>query len=701
MSPTTELLIEIGTEELPPAALQPLALAFTEGLRTQLTDAEIAFSSIESFASPRRLALLVHDIQTQQPDREVVRRGPAVQAAFTADGAPTKAALGFASSCGVALDALARESTPKGEWLLYREMRPGAPTAALVPTLTETALAGLPIPRRMRWGTGTAEFVRPVHWVCLLLGRERVPGTILGVASGRVTFGHRFHHPEALPIAHARDYADLLRSQGFVEPDFIRRRERIQTTVMELAATQGLTARLDPDLLNEVTALVEWPVPILGHFDESYLEIPPEVLIETMQSHQKYFPLEDQDGRLQAAFIAVTNLESRDPDQVRAGNERVIRPRFADAAFFWRQDLKQPLESYRTRLETVVFQERLGSLADKSARVACLARHLAPTLQIDPEIAARAALLSRCDLVTSMVYEFPTLQGTMGRYYAAQAQEDAGICEAMQEQYLPRFAGDRLPLGACGRTLAIADRIDTLVGVFGIGLRPSGAKDPYGLRRAAIGVLRILIESPLDLDLRDLLAVAASIYPAGTLSADVEPAALEFLLERLRGYYHDRGIAADTIEAVLRTGVTNPADLDARLTAVSAFRRLPAAVSLAAANKRIRNLLTKSGIQVGAAATQPQPRAELFVDPAEMRLGERVARLSAQVHPLASARDYVGVLEALADLDADLDAFFEAVLVMDEDETIRDNRLALLASLASLFLLVADLSRVQDAPRGT
>ena len=696
MDATSNLLVEIGTEELPPTALLALSHAFVAGFRERLDDAGIGFETIEPFASPRRLALLVRGILTRQPDREILRRGPAVGSAFAPDGQPTKAALGFAGSCGVPVDALAREVTDKGEWLAFRSTVPGALTASLVPELTDAALARLPIPKRMRWGEGSEEFVRPVHWVCLLLGTEAIPGRILGTEAGRHTHGHRFHHPEPLNVPEATEYAELLRSCGSVEPDFKRRRDLVRSQVEALASANGLRARVDDALLDEVTALVEWPKAILGRFDAAYLAIPPEVLIETMRSNQKYFPVEDASGALQASFITVANIESRDPDQVRAGNERVIRPRFADAAFFWAQDLKQPLEGYAERLETVVFQDRLGTVAEKSARVASLAGDLTSSIGVDPDLAARAARLSRCDLVTSMVYEFPGLQGTMGRYYAVHAKEDPCVCAAMEEQYLPRFAGDILPSSPCGRVLAIADRIDTLVGIFGIGLRPTGAKDPYGLRRASIGVLRILIETPLELDLRALIALAASAYPAGLLSKDVEAAALAYVLDRLRGYYHERGVSADTIEAVLQTGVTIPADLDARLAAVTAFRSMSGSASLAAANKRIRNILSKAGIDIVAGSVCPEANGELLKEPAEIRLAAQVDELSSRVMPLANARDYVGVLSLLSDLETDLEAFFDQVMVMVEDPNIRENRIGLLRSLAGLFLLVADISRLQE-----
>ncbi|WP_420825818.1 glycine--tRNA ligase subunit beta [Thiocystis violacea] len=692
MDTLTDLLVEIGTEELPPIALPSLSRAFEEGFRNQLLTHGIDFASIEPFAAPRRLALLVKGLPTQQPDQESLRRGPAIQAAFDAEGQPTKAALGFARSCGVEIETLEREETDKGSWLLFRSVTPGRETARLVPTMTEAALADLPIPKRMRWGAGSEEFVRPVHWVCLVMGSTAIEGTVMGVKAEPHTHGHRFHHPERIRIDTAEAYAEKLRTMGCVEPSFARRRDWIREQVTTVARSAGLRARIDPGLLDEVTALVEWPQALLCRFEERYLEIPPEVLIETMQSNQKYFPVEDAQGGLQARFIAVANILSREPDQVRTGNERVIRPRFADAAFFWSQDLKQPLAAHAARLETVVFQDKLGTLAEKSLRVARLGRYLAPALGTGPELIERAAALAKCDLVTSMVFEFPGLQGTMGRYYAERANEDPCVCAAMEDQYLPRFAGDALPASRCGQALAIADRLDTLVGVFGIGLRPTGAKDPYALRRASIAVLRLLIETPLDLDLRDLLRTAADGFPAGLLGDDTVEAVLTYMLERLRGYHGDRGLAVDTVEAVIQTGVTNPWDLDRRISAVTEFRRLPAAESLAAANKRIRNILLKAEAEDTAHGVL---NPNLLSDPAEQRLAEGVMQLSSVIEPLAEARDYVGVLETLADLRDDVDAFFTDVMVMSEDIAVRHNRLQLLQDLSALFLRVADISRLQ------
>ncbi|MGQ9659977.1 MAG: glycine--tRNA ligase subunit beta [Thermochromatium sp.] len=690
---TTDLLIEIGTEELPPLALPILSRAFLEGFRDQLKTNGIGFEAIEPFATPRRLALLVKGIRTRQPDQVQVRRGPAVQAAFDAEGRPTQALLGFARSCGVEVEGLEREESDKGVWLVHRRVIPGRETAELVPEMTESALAGLPIPKRMRWGDRSEEFVRPVHWICLMLGTEPVAGTVMGLPAGPYTWGHRFHHPGPIAIGQASDYAETLRQQGRVEPSFERRRERIREQVMTLAASHGLRARLDPDLLDEVTALVEWPQALLCTFDERFLEIPPEVLIETMQSNQKYFPVEDEHGALQARFIVVANLESRDPDQVRAGNERVIRPRFADAAFFWSQDLKQPLEAFAPRLKTVIFQDQLGTQAAKCARVAQLGRVLAPTIGVDPGLVERAAALSKCDLMTAMVFEFPRLQGIMGRYYAERSGENPCVSAAMEDQYRPRCAGDTLPVSLCGRALALADRLDTLVGIFGIGLRPSGTKDPYALRRSSIAVLRILIETPLDLDLRDLLERAAAGFPAGLLAEDTVETVLGYMLERLRGYYADQAVALDTVESVIHTGVTNPWDLDRRIAAVTQFRRLPAAEALAAAHKRIRNILLKA--EPSDLTEEGGPDPALLVEIPEQRLAERIAELKARVEPLSRARDYVAILTTLAELREDVDAFFDEVMVMVEDPARRRNRLRLLRSLAALFLRVADISRLK------
>jgi glycyl-tRNA synthetase beta chain len=684
-----DLLLEVGTEELPPTALKGLSDALAEGFKARLTERGLSFDGIESFATPRRLALLVRQLAGRQPDQEVLRRGPAVSASFGADGAPTRAAEGFARSCGVRVEELEREGSEKGEWLVFRSRSAGAETVSLVPEMLEQALSGLPIPKRMRWGEGDAEFVRPVHWVCLLFGESPIEGQVLGVSAAPETRGHRFHHPEFIPIHRAEEYPDRLRNPGFVEPSFERRRQLILDQVTALCAESGMDPQIDPELLDEVTALVEWPQAILGRFDAAFLSVPAEVLIETMQKNQRYFPIRKKNGSLDNHFIAIANIESRDPQQVRAGNERVIRPRFADAQFFWEQDLKRPLDSLFPKLESVVFQDRLGSVADKSRRVAALGGALAPVVGGAPELIRRAALLAKCDLVSTLVYEFPSLQGTMGGYYAANGQEDPCVSSAMEEQYKPRYAGDTLPVSPCGRLVGLADRLDTLVGIFGIGERPTGAKDPSGLRRASIGVLRVLIETPLEIDLRAGLEEAAAGYPAGMLEAGTVEGVLGYMLDRLPGYYHDQGIPEDRVEAVLAAGDTTPSRIDRRVRAVHEFRRLPAAEALAAANKRIRNLLLKGEVAAGAF---PEPDPTLFTLPAENLLWRRVLELREVISPLLDRQDFAAALGRLAELREDVDRFFDEVMVMVDEPLVRRNRQALLSKVLEAFMGVADIS---------
>ena len=687
-----DLLVEIGTEELPPTALLGLSEALHQGLVNRLDDSRLSHGDSEAFCSPRRLAVLVRSLAPGQPDQEMVRRGPALTAAFDASGNPTKAAEGFARSCGVEVTDLEHEETPKGTWLAFRKTERGRTAAELLPALVEQSLASLPIPKRMRWGSGDAEFVRPVHWVCMMLGTERVPGQVLGIETGTSTRGHRFHHPMPIALAAAGDYGERLRRDGRVEPSFAARRDLIAAQVRALAEQVGGTARVDAALLDEVTALCEWPAAFLGGFDQAFLAVPPEALIETMQKNQKYFPLLAADGALLPHFIGIANIESRDPAVVRAGNERVIRPRFADAKFFWEQDLKTPLGDLASRLDDVVFQHKLGSLGAKMARVGGLGAAIAEQVAVPSDLVRRAAALAKCDLVTLMVGEFASLQGIMGRYYAEQAGEDPCVVDAMEEQYLPRHAGDRLPASPCGQVLALADRLDTLVGIFAIGERPTGVKDPYGLRRAAIGVLRILIETPLPLDLKALLAQTADGYP-GALGADkVVDEVLDYCLERLDRYYADQGISADTVEAVLGVAPTVPSDIDRRVRAVATFRSLPEAGSLAAANKRLRNILKKLP-QADQMPVTLDPK--WLTEPAEQRLADRVAMLTAEVEPLVAIGDYEATLRALAALRDDVDAFFDGVMVMVEDDALRRNRIALLRALEGPFLRVADIARLQ------
>ena len=687
-----ELLFEIGTEELPPTALRELAGALAAGLSAQLDEQGIHHGKLLQFCTPRRLAVIAEDVAVRQPEQARFRRGPSVTAAFDQDGKATKAAVGFAQACGVDLGDLERERSDKGEWLVFKRLDEGQLTAVLLPRMVEKVLNDLPIAKRMRWGDGSAEFVRPIHWLCMVFGEQAVVGEIFGMTIGQVTFGHRFHAPGPIFVPAASLYPALLRQQGYVEPSFSARRAAIVNQVSGLASEHGMKADLAEGLLDEVTGLVEWPVAIFASFDSQFLAVPAEVLIETMRKNQKYFALRDADDYLQANFIAVANIVSEDPEQVRLGNERVIRPRFSDAKFFWEQDLVRPLQDHFERLKTVVFQERLGSIAEKSLRVARLVREIAILLNDNPRAVERAAFLAKCDLVTSMVTEFPSLQGTMGKYYARKWGEDQEVCDALEQHYLPRFAGDSLPAGRCGITLALADRLDTLVGVFGIGQKPTGTRDPYGLRRASIAVLRILIETPLDLDLAVLLRTTEHGFDQTLIAPGTADSVQKYVFDRLIGLYEEKGITQDTVDAVLATNESVISLLDLKVHAVQKFRDAAGCPSLVAANKRIRNIVAKSGMIVDGSIS---PDTGLFSEAAEKNLWQRVAAAEVEIQPFLEQREYNVVLQKLADLRDDVDTFFDQVLVMDGDATIRENRLRLLMRLAGLFLHVADISFLQ------
>lgn len=691
MSNKRDLLIEIGTEELPPKALLKLSNAFTAGITDGLKKAELDFGQVEPFAAPRRLAVLIKDLDETQADKAVERRGPALTAAFDDDGNPTKATEGFARSCGVTPDQLDTMETEKGAWLVFRSTQQGQATAELIPDILNDALNKLPIPKRMRWGDLTAEFVRPVHWVVLLFGDDVIDTEILSVKSGRDTYGHRFHHPDPIFLGEPAAYAPILETTGHVMADFAKRREAIRGQVMEAAEKAGGKAVIDDDLLDEVTGLVEWPLAVVGSFEERFLEVPPECLISAMKGHQKYFHMVDAAGKLMPNFITVSNIESRHPDYVRKGNERVIRPRLTDADFFWSQDRKHKLEDRIESLGTVVFQKQLGTIADKSRRVAAIAEAIASAIGGDPKQAGRAALLAKCDLMTEMVGEFPELQGIMGRYYAGHDGETDEVAAALDEQYMPRFAGDQLPRGKTGQSLAIADKLDTLIGIFGIGQVPSGDKDPFALRRAALGALRIIIEQQLDLDLMEMLEHAAKANNGLFKNDDVVTQVFDFMMGRLKAYYHELKVAPDTFEAVLAQRPTRPLDFDARLKAVTAFRTLAETESLAAANKRIGNILKKTD-----EAIPGQVDTALLEEDAEKALHQQVETMAETVAPLFKARDYEAALKQLAGLREVVDSFFDAVMVMADDDKVRANRLALLNRLRNLFLEVADLSALQN-----
>jgi glycyl-tRNA synthetase beta chain len=682
-----DLLVEIGTEELPPTALLKLSTAFEKEFRARLEEYRLPFTKAESFATPRRLALLVYGLVTRQTDQKVLRKGPSLRAAFDQDGEPTSAAIGFARSCGVPLAELEKEVTPKGAWLVFRQMQRGFSTRDLIVDIAAKALEALPIPKRMRWADREEEFVRPVHWVTMVFETETIRGRLFGIDIGRLTRGHRFHRPAGIEVSVASEYPELLRTKGMVEPSFRLRRDSIRTQAQELAEEAGGQLVVDHALLNEVTALCEWPCAIMGAFDESFLEVPSEVLKETMQKHQKYFPVITSEGALLPCFITISNIQSRDPSEVRAGNERVIRPRFADAAFFWQKDLEKPLEGFAPRLEQVIFQEKLGTLAEKSARVEKLSRHIAGLLGTNEDLSGRAAILSKCDLVSQMVFEFPSLQGTMGRYYAERSGEDPCIAAAIEEQYLPRFADDTLPQSSCGQVLAVADKLDTLVGIFAIGQRPTGVKDPYALRRASIGVLRILIETPLPFDLMDLLKRAAEGLQDRVDTTSVASEVFDYCMERLKKYLQSRNISGDVVDSVLAIGLTAPSDIQLRALAIENFLLLPEATALTAAHKRIAHILRKHDHLIDTRVDQ-----SLLVDDAELKLNERAEELQSEISPLLETQDYRNVLEALSELRIDIDRFFDQVMVMAEDSLLRRNRFALLRDIETLFLRVADLS---------
>jgi len=682
-----DLLFELRTEELPPRTLKGLSTALTDAMVKGLGAAGIAHGEVHGFATPRRLAVLIKSCASSAADRRVERRGPPVSSAFGADGAPTQAAAAFARNCGVPVDDLERLTTDKGAWLVFRGTEHGAATTALIGGIIAQAIAALPIARRMRWGAHPAEFVRPVHGVVLLFGDDVVPVEVLGLMSDRITFGHRFHAPRPLSLRSPKSYERRLRSAKVIA-DFAARREVIRAGVAAAAAADGGRALIEEALLDEVTALVEWPVPILGRFEPRFLALPREVVIATIQDHQRYFAIEGRDGRLSGGFVTVSNIESRDPAKVREGNERVVRPRLSDAAFFWEQDRKVPLETYAAQLSGVTFQTRLGSYAQKAQRLKSLAQLIGERIAAGSDV-GRAAELAKADLMTAMVGEFPELQGIMGRYYAEAEGYPQELALALEEHYRPRYAGDVLPLTKTGQALALADKIDTLVGIFAIEQRPTGARDPFGLRRAALGVLRILLECGLDLNLAELLAASAAAQPvqrSGTVD-EVH----DFIIERLRGLLIERadGASAEMIDAVLARRLESPLDAVARLQALKDFLLLPDAGVLTALNKRITNILRKAEVDQ-LAAVQPAVLAE----PAERELHRALAALGGEVGGALAAREYARALLALLALRRPIDEFFESVMVMDQDADRRTNRLALLRDVRKLLGGVADLSRL-------
>jgi glycyl-tRNA synthetase beta chain len=681
-----DLLFELLTEELPPRTLQGLSSALTEGIAKGLDAAGIAHRTLRGYATPRRLAVLVTACAESARDREVERRGPPVASAFDASGAPTQAAAAFARNCGAEVGALERLVTDKGAWLVFRGIERGAATVSLLGEIIDHAIAALPIARRMRWGARSAEFVRPVHGVVLLFGAEVVPLEILGLPAGRTTRGHRFHAPGPIELKTARSYERRLLGAKVIA-DFAARRSRVRAQVEEAATAAGGVALIENELLDEVTALVEWPVPIAGRFEVRFLELPREVVIATIQDHQRYFPIEAADGKITNGFVTVANIESRDPSKVREGNERVVRPRLRDAAFFWEQDRSVPLEVRAQELSGVTFQAKLGSYAQKSARLGALAQLIGERIGAGPDV-GRAAALAKADLMTAMVREFPELQGVMGRYYAETQGYPEELARAIEEHYRPRFAGDALPATKIGQALALADKIDTIVGIFAIEQRPTGAKDPFGLRRAALGVLRILLECRLDLDLEALIRTAAELQPVQRPAVALEVD--EFIAERLRGLFLERadGTTPEMVDAVLASRPRSPLDAEARLQALKEFLVLPEAGVLTAINKRIGNILRK------APADLPGVQAAAFTESAERALHEALTALKSSVGDAAAARRYGDSLRGLIALRSPVDDFFEHTMVMAEDPVLRTNRLALLRDVHRLLGGVADLSRL-------
>ncbi|PPD47678.1 MAG: glycine--tRNA ligase subunit beta [Methylobacter sp.] len=689
MTETQHLLFELGSEELPPKTLLKLSNALLDGIIVGLKAADLSFTASKALATPRRLAVLIENLQTAQPDKTVEKRGPAIQAAFAPDGSPSKAALGFASSCGTTFEQLERLKTDKGEWLSYTQAVKGQTTAEIIPDIIRAAIAALPIAKRMRWGSFATEFVRPVHWAVLLFGDKVIATEILGLTTGNNTLGHRFHAPQAIALSKPDDYQAALFDQGKVIADIEQRKAIIREKAEQAAAKVGGIAHIEEDLLEEIAALNEWPVPVTGNFDPRFLALPAEVLITTMQTNQKYFPVKNADGGLLAHFITFSNIESKRPESIQHGNERVVTPRLADAEFFWNQDRKQTLADRVDSLKTIVFQEKLGTVYEKSVRVSKLAEHIATQLEANVEHATRAALLAKTDLMTNMVGEFGNLQGLMGRYYALAEGEAAEVAWALEEQYFPKQSGSETAPSTIGQILAIAEKLDTLTGIFSAGLIPTGDKDPYALRRAALGTLRTMIENNLSLNIPELCAFALEQFAHSFDKATTHTAVVEFIFDRLKGYCLDKGYSADEFDAVMTLAPAEPLDFMQRIAAVKAFRQLPEADSLAAANKRIRNILKKSD-------TAPATTVGVLVEPQEMELLAAALQSAQDIQPLLAQHDYQATLNRLAKLREVVDAFFDNVMVMTDDAELRANRLALLNLLSEQFLTCADLAKLQS-----
>jgi glycyl-tRNA synthetase beta chain len=690
---SADFLVEIGTEELPPKALFSLSQAFREELVSQFSSYSLYFKEAEVFATPRRLAVLLKDLDEQAPNKDLVVWGPPAKIAFDANGRPTAAAQAFAVKNHLPIGALSGKIENDGtqDKLCHRTNKPGQKTSELAGSIIEAALAALPVPKKMRWGANPYEFVRPIHWVLVLFGENILPVQIMGLTSSNTSQGHRFHSRGDVVIASPASYKEALRG-AFVIADFSERKELIRSGVSHAAIKAGGIAVIDEPLLDEVAALTEWPVPLLGRFEERFLVVPPEVLVSSMTEHQKYFHVKNKTGELLPFFVTVSNINSEKPLEIISGNERVIRPRLADAAFFYDTDKKTTLAEKRALLKPVIFQEKLGSVYDKTERLAGLAQFLAPIVGADVSLSVRAAELSKSDLVSEMVGEFEGLQGVMGRYYAINDGEHPEVAEALLEQYMPRFAGDALPLTATGAVLALADRLDTLVGIFGVGQPPSGSKDPFALRRASLGLLKIIIGRKIDIDLYEALSIAASQYGrlAGSLAAkeDTIKQVLTYVIERFKSWYEDEKISTEVFLSVAARNLKSPLEIHLRVNAVHCFSVQPEAAALAAANKRVSNILVKQG----AAALSKKVKASLLVEPSEVALAELLIRLDKQLRPLLNKKSYTEALKLLSQLKGPVDNFFDNVMVMADNQDIRNNRLVLLRQLRNLFLEVADIS---------
>ena len=685
-----DLLLEIGCDELPARFLKRLSDDLGAGIQRELDKINLHYTNVETYGSPRRLAVLVSGLDTKQAERTIERHGPFVKDAYDKSGTPTLACIGFARSCGVSVDQLERQDSPKGERVFVATTKPGLPTQEIIETLIQQTLKKLPMPKPMRWGNNDFSFLRPVQWVVLLFGKTHIHANILGKQTTTETQGHRFHNPKSLFIPESKDYKSVLYTKGHVIADFDERRELTEKLIKQAATPNAVI--IDPELLDEVTGLIEWPAALEGNFSPDFLKLPREVLITSMKTHQKCFPVENSEKKLQPAFVLVSNIESKDPTVVVKGNERVINARLNDAEFFYKNDCEQPLDTHLKTLNNVIFQNKLGSIGDKVKRITKLAAYIAKTLDADVDAAKRGATLSKCDLVTDMVYEFPSLQGIMGYYYAIKHKEPKKVANIIKEHYLPKFSGDALPASKEAAAVALADRLDTLVGIMGINMKPTGDKDPFALRRAAQGIFRILIEKKFDLDLAKLIHESLKAYHNKLPNEKVAVDVYQFILERMKHWYVEQGISAEVYEAVAATHTTNPLDFDKRIHAVVAFQKLPEAAALAAANKRVSNILKKQNkLDIPKKVNQ-----KYFDAPAEEKLANILEQQNTKVDSFYEKQSYTQALSTLACLKEPIDLFFEEVMVMDKDEKKCLNRLALLKSLRALFAKTADISLISS-----